>query len=521
MNTPLGRWALAVVGVAALACIIYFYPKSAGVPVRHGGEGQAAEPAATASNPAAGNGPYKLQLTPKFKAGQAFDYHSTAQVTSTIRGISLTMEQAPAASPASANSTAAKQLVQRVVDDKQDSFAVEFSAQALARAVYPNGTLREAFFLVRRCEMTKDGNVTTLAPEESILAARREDDGRMVFTLNGEWVAPEKANPLALVVQMGNPHFTYDEALGPAKAVPVGSDWPVNKEALLKSGLSEDFPGADDASGNFHLLALRQDETDGPLSVVEGDFSLMDVQAPFHPPTVSKPSVVSFKLRVTSPLSPGAGRHDVEMKSLIRHEGQNGSLKSDLAPTEMHIVINVALEQATRYTYNPALKPAAVLAGAPAMPPAPKMNAPQANPDANFVRTPQIPLINKQNSTRKSPPAVSPGGSTTVPGLAPVEGTPTMLASPRTYSTNVVPTTPATPAPPTATPPAAAASAPVLTLTPSASVAPMVPSRVSNTTAAAPTSVPAANPPPPKPVTPPPAAIPTFNGISGVTPAQR
>jgi hypothetical protein len=528
MNTQLGRWAMAVVGIVALACIIYFYPKSAGVPVRHGGDGVNSTPStttvaantasATPPSPVAGNGPYKVQLTPKFKAGQAFDYHSTAQVTSTIRGISLTIEQTPAADAAAMNSTAgAKQLVQRVVDDKQDSFAVEFSAQALARTVYPNGTLREVLFQVRRCEMTKDGNVTTLVPEDAVLAARREDDGRVSFSSNGEWVPQEKANALALVVQMGNPQFNYDEALGPGKAMAIGSDWPVNKEALLHSGLSEDFPGANDATGNFHLLAVRADETEGPLSVVEGDFALLGVQAPFHPPTMTKPSVVNFQLRITSPLNPGAGRHDVELRSLIHHEGQNGSLKSDLAPTEMHIVINVALVQATRYTYNPALKPAVALISAPVMPPAPKMTAAPSNPDANFVRAPQIPLINKQNSTRKSPPTASPG-NTTVPGLAPVDGTPTMLASPRTYSTNVVPL-----ASPAAKPAAATTPSTPPALVPSTTSAPVVPSRVGNTTASPSASAPVATTPPPqpKPATPPPAPVPTFNGVSGVTPAQR
>lgn len=346
------------------------------------GAGNSASGTASANPPA--NSKYTPRLTARFEAGEIFDYHATASLDSTMR-VLVYQVQAASAAPADGNGTAPgatdqPQVTERVVDQNHESYLMDFSANGTAKAVYPNGTLREVAYLVRRCEaLYEDGHREILAPPGTVLGVRKQDDGRLAFALDGKLADSATANKLSLVVQMGNPQETDDNLLGPPAPVAPGDSWPVNEQALLQSGYAAAYPGTVRAVGKFQLENVLPDDQGHLLSIVSGTFALQGMHPPFPPQVEPLPSVVNFQMSVTAPLVPGPGRNEVELKTLIHHEGRTGSLQ-DAAQTETHFDINIVVDQHANYHVTPGQTMPPALVDSP---PVPELPPPAPNAEMN------------------------------------------------------------------------------------------------------------------------------------------
>ena len=112
--------------------------------------------------------------------------------------------------------------------------------------------------------------------------------------------------------------------------------------------------------------------------VVSGGFSLEGMRPPFPPQVEALPSVVNFQMLVSSPLKPGEGTDDADLKTLIHHQGRTGSLSDSISQSETRFDINISLEQHARYTFDPATKAAPALVNAPPVPELPPPNTKQS-----------------------------------------------------------------------------------------------------------------------------------------------
>jgi hypothetical protein len=380
MHPPMifGR-CLAVVAMGAALCLSGCKP--------------AAKPAGTAPVAAASSGQYTPQLTPRFTAGESFAYHATASLDNDMRVIVLQQQDAAAGNAtdgkAAGNST--PQVTENVVKQTHESYAVELVADGLAKTVYPNGTLREVAYLVHECEIIHpDGKSEVLAPAGSVLGARRQDDGRLAFAINGQPPAAQTAQNLGFVAQLGEPGATDDELLGPGNRVAVGATWPVNEPVLLKSAFAQAYPGAEKAVGKFQLETVRPDSTGHLATTVSGGFSLEGMRPPFPPQVEALPSVVNYQMTISAPVDAVAGIYDADLKTLTHHQGRSGSMQYSINHSEGHFDINIALEQHARYTFDPNLKPSPALLNAPPIPELPPPTA-QTQAGARMIQPDPIP----------------------------------------------------------------------------------------------------------------------------------
>jgi hypothetical protein len=332
------------------------------------------KPAAQGSGKA-GGGLYQPQLTPHFQAGEAFKYEATASLDSNMRVIVLNPDAGAGAATANVSGGApttatTAQPTANVAKEEHESYAVQLEADGLARSVYPNGTLREVIYLVHLCQIIhQDGKSETLAPAGSVLGARRQEDGRLAFAIDGQAPTPAVAANLGFVAQLGDPNETDDALLGPAGPVAVGESWSVSPEKLLKSGFAQAYPGTEQAVGKFYLESVQPDETGHFSMVVSGGFALEGMRPPFPPQVEALPSVVNYQMTITSPVDAGAGVYQADLKTLTHHQGRAvpGADGSGL-PGETRFDINISLEQHARYTFDPAMQPAAALVDAPPVP---------------------------------------------------------------------------------------------------------------------------------------------------------
>jgi hypothetical protein len=399
----------------------------------------------TGSTQAATSGPplYRPQLTPRFKAGEVFEYHATSSLDNNMRVIVLKQEQvAPVAaagvvpsanSSGNGSSSPTSQVTEHVADQNHDTYAVNLVAGALARAVYPNGTLREVAYLVRECQIIHaDGKIETLAQADAVLGARRQKDGRVAFAIDGHAPDPAVANNLGLVVQLGSPQGTDDELLGPPGAMPVGAAWSVNEGVLLKSAFAQAYPGTERAVGEFHLNAVQPDQTGHEVVVVSGGFSLEGMRPPFPPQVEALPSVVSFQMLVSSPLKPGEGIDDVDLKTLIHHQGRSGSLSDSISQSETRFDINISLEQHARYTFDATKKAVPALLNAPPVPELPPPDTKQTTGSRMVTpkALPEPPANNAGASAPATPASPPPPAPAVQPESSPSPAPAPPLAQP-------------------------------------------------------------------------------------------
>ena len=113
---------------------------------------------------------YLPQFSPQFTAGQVFSYSANATYESLMR-VDKANRRVQQSGP---------DLRKDDVENSHDDFIVRLTADtALAREVFKNGSLREAEFLVTRCELVDgNGRADELVPANSIIGARKQRTGR-------------------------------------------------------------------------------------------------------------------------------------------------------------------------------------------------------------------------------------------------------------------------------------------------------------------------------------------------------
>jgi hypothetical protein len=103
--------------------------------------------------------------------------------------------------------------------------------------------------------------------------------------------------------------------------------------------------------------------------VVSGGFALEGMRPPFPPQVEALPSVVNYAMTITSPLDPGAGVYEADLKTLTHHQGRAVTgADANGQSGETRFDFNISLEQHARYTFDPAMQPAAALVDAPPVP---------------------------------------------------------------------------------------------------------------------------------------------------------
>jgi len=345
----------------------------------------------------AGSGLYQPQLTPHFQAGEAFKYEATASLDSTMQVIVSNPDAGAGTAAANVSGGAA---AANVAKQEHESYAVQLVADGLARSVYPNGTLREVIYLVHLCQIIhEDGKSETLAPAGAVLGARRQEDGRLAFAIDGLAPTPAVAANLGFVAQLGDPNETDDALLGPAGPVAVGEAWSVSPEKLLQSGFAQAYPGTEQAVGKFRLESVQPDATGHLGMVVSGGFALEGMRPPFPPQVEALPSVVNYQMTIASPLDPGAGIYQADLKTLTHHQGRAvAGTDGNGLPGETRFDINISLEQHARYTFDPAMQPAAALVDAPPVPSLPPPGKEEQG-DANGAAPPPSAAAQSQPSS--------------------------------------------------------------------------------------------------------------------------
>ena len=360
------------------------------------------KPATSASGKGGtGDGLYQPELTPRFLEGEAFNYEATAALDNTMQVIVTKPDAATGTAAANVSGGATAQTTTNVVKSEHDSYAVQLVADGLARSVYPNGSLREVIYVVRRCQIIhQDGKSQTLVPAGAVLGARRQEDGRPAFAVDGQTPKPEVVSNLGYVVQLGEPNDTDDDLLGPAGPVAVGNSWPVNAARLLKSAFAQAYPGTEQAVGKFYLESVGPDATGHLSMVVNGGFALEGMRPPFPPQVEALPSVVNYQMKMQSPLETGAGIYQADLKTLTHHQGRAvAGADGKSLPGETRFDINIALEQHVRYTFDPATKPVPALVNAPPVPALPPPGKePQA--DTEGAAPPPSPTAQSQPSSQ-------------------------------------------------------------------------------------------------------------------------
>jgi hypothetical protein len=324
--------------------------------------------AATAILDAADNAPagekFRPVLTPSFTVGEVFSYSSSATYDSVMR-VDKATRRVQAKGPDLRNDD---------VENSQDDFTVRLTADAaLAREVFKNGSLREAEFLVTRCEMFDGaGRARELIPANSIIGARKQKDGQVAFAINGQAASSALASRLSVLIPLGDERNTNNDLLGSPAPAAVGAEWPVNEKAMLNSELADLFPGVSSVAGGVTFLKVISDHG-APRGIVSGEYRLGDVKPPF-PPTMNlhaRPSLVSFKVVATAPLKAGPGQYDLKLGVLVKHQGSSGDIDSGM--TETDVVFAVNLDQSISYSIDANRVAPPALVHAPAEPEAPPL----------------------------------------------------------------------------------------------------------------------------------------------------
>jgi len=387
--------------------------------------------AATAVAWAADNAPagekYRPVLSPTFTAGQVFSYSANATYDSVMR-VDQATRRVQGSGPDLRNDD---------VENSQDDFTVRLTCDvALAREVFKNGSLREAEFLVARCDMFDGaGQAHELIPANSIIGARKQKDGQVAFAINGQSASSALASRLSVLIPMGDERNTNNDLLGAPVPAAVGAGWPVNEKAMLNSEIADLFPGVSSVAGGVSFLKVITDHG-APRGIVSGEYRLGDVKPPF-PPTLNlhaRPSLVSFKVLVTAPLKPGPGQYDLKFGVLVKHQGESGDIAAGM--TETDVVFAVNLDQSISYTLDanrvapPALVHAPAEPDAPPLPPglssAPIYRPQPLHPAKAAAQTPGATPANPIASPLPTPaPAPTPPPPLTTPNfnvLSPFSG---------------------------------------------------------------------------------------------------
>jgi hypothetical protein len=368
---------------------------------------------------------YQPQLGPLFTEGEAFTYRATVDYQGLER-ITLSTKT----SHQDANGDIKTVRSDRMQKNDQPHFSAELIADAaLARKVFNNGTLEEAEFLVRVCELIDDqGNTVKLLPAGTIIGARKQADGQVAFAVNGQAPDTDLAAHLSVLITMGDEDTTANDLLGAPKLMAVGDTWAVNEKAMLNSDLPRVFPGVDRLAGSVALRSAQTNDQGDVRTTVTGTYRLGDVRPPFPSDVIASPSNVRFEITVTAPVKPGPGQYDLMTSVLIHHAGHTGDIDVGMSETDMEV--GFTIDQDAHYVLGGSVKPAEALASAPPVPEMPPLSpgmssAPILRPKGP-VFAPKREAVAESNPNPATAPASPP---TVQPTPAPPE-TPAPAAPP-------------------------------------------------------------------------------------------
>ncbi len=373
---------------------------------------------------------YQPQLAPVFTAGETFTYQAVAEFHGLLRVTDSTKK-----AHKEADGTSKTVRTDKILRSDQTNFSAKFSAEAaLARMVFKNGSLQEAEFRVRRCELVDDKDQTVeLLPAGSIIGARKQTDGQVAFAVNGQAPDANLAARLSILIPMGDEHATASDLLGAPAPMPVGASWAVNEKAMLKSDLPRIFPGVDRLAGSVVLRSAQADRTGTMRTTVTSTYQLGDVRPPFPGDEIANPSDVRYEVVVSAPVTPGPGEYDLKSSVLIHHAGHTGDIQIGMSETDMEV--GFTIDQELHYVLGSAGAPTAALASAPPVPELPPLapgmsSAPVLRPNASSFRpiakavTEPAAAAPAQASPQAAPSTPKPPIPVTVPPLVVPDGSP-------------------------------------------------------------------------------------------------
>jgi len=326
---------------------------------------------AMTTRPAAGDttgAKYQPQLDPVFTAGETFTYRATVEYRDLLRVTDSTKKKQK-----DANGDTRLVPENKVRDSTQSHYWAELIADAaLARTIFKNGSLQDAEFLVRHCELIDDkGNTMQLLRAGTIIGARKQADGQVAFAIDGKAPNAELAARLSVLITLGDEHTRASDLIGAPGPVAVGTTWAVNEKAMLKSDLPRIFPGVDRVAGSMTLRSAQPNGTGAGQTTVTGTYRLGDVHPPFPADVEANSSDVRFEIVVTAPITPGPGKYDVQSSVLIHHTGHTGNIQIGL--TETDIEAGFTIDQEAQYVVGGTVASAAGLATAPLVPELPPL----------------------------------------------------------------------------------------------------------------------------------------------------
>jgi len=346
---------------------------------------------------------YQPQLAPVFSAGETFTYKAVADYQGLLR---ITKSTKKPQKDATGKTKTVR--TDNILHNDQSNFSAKLVADsALAKAVFKNGSLQEAEFLVKQCVLSddKDNTVELLAPG-TIIGARKQADGQVAFAINGKAPDADLATHLSILIPMGDEHATANDLLGAPGAIPVGTSWAVNEKAMLNSDLRQVFPGVDRVAGSVVLRSAEPDSAGAMRTTVTSTYRLGDVRPPFPDDEIASPSEVYFEIVATAPAAHGSGQYDLKSSVNIHHAGYTGDIAIGMSETDMEV--RFMIDQEVHYVLGGGGKPAAALASAPPIPevaplPPGMSSAPVLRPAGpNFHALPKTTTPATDN-----PPAVS------------------------------------------------------------------------------------------------------------------
>jgi len=354
---------------------------------------------------------YKPQVAPKFTAGQAFEYKSDATFDSMMR-VSKSDRRPQQTGPDKMSTSA-----EGVSNDYNAQLVAE---AALARQVFKNGSLREAEFFVKSCQVIEaGGKVKDLVAPGSIIGALKQKDGQVAFAVDGKTPDPVTAARLCVLIPMGDDRNTVNELLNPTKPVASGATWAINEKAMLDSEIIELFPGVRTIAGGATLVKVSTDANSGTRGIVRGQYTLGQVTPPLPPNIVPGPSQVSFKFLSSAPINGGTGQYDLNLESLVHHFGATGNIEAGMSETDVDFAVHMT--QNIHYTIDSGKSAPGALAQAPAEPPAPTL-APGLSSAPMFRPQPVAP-----NPAPGGNAPAQPAGSGQVAPLPPTQPAPETL----------------------------------------------------------------------------------------------
>lgn len=167
---------------------------------------------------------------------------------------------------------------QKVQEEKKQA-SVSLEGEQKAVEVSNKGVVTKYTCLVKKCQLTKDGQTSELvAAGKTIEVSHEPGKEHSHFKIDGADVAPETAEQLNIVLSSGDAEKpTDDDTLGTHDRKKVGDSWDVNKDLIAAEFIKMKLPlQKDGVSGQGKLLEVK------PVGDITCEFIEFKMAMPFE-----------------------------------------------------------------------------------------------------------------------------------------------------------------------------------------------------------------------------------------------